>query len=67
MGEVGNWVGVWWLRFGDYDEFDVKVCFGRSLWLWIKICFEYVDVEVVMVVSVDCGCWGCVLGGCFDC
>lgn len=62
-GEAGNRAGVRRLRPGDYDESDVKVRSGRSSRPRTKTRPEHADAEAAMVVSVDRGRWGCVLGG----
>jgi ribosome biogenesis GTPase / thiamine phosphate phosphatase len=51
------------LRPGDYDESDVKVRSGRGSRPRTKTRPEHADAEAGMVVSVDRGRWGCVLGG----
>lgn len=51
------------MRPGDYDESDVKVRSGRSSRPRTKTRPEHADAEAAMVVSVDRGRWGCVLGG----
>jgi ribosome biogenesis GTPase / thiamine phosphate phosphatase len=51
------------LRPGDYDESDVKVRSGRGSRPRTKTRPEHADAEAAMVVSVDRGRWGCVLGG----
>jgi ribosome biogenesis GTPase len=51
------------LRPRDYDESDVKVRSGRSSRPRTKTRPEHADAESAMVVSVDRGRWGCVLGG----
>jgi len=51
------------LRPGDYDEADVKVRSGRGSRPRTKTRPEHADAEPAMVVSVDRGRWGCVLGG----
>jgi ribosome biogenesis GTPase len=51
------------LRPGDYDESDVKIRSGRSSRPRTKTRPEHADAEAAMVISVDRGRWGCVLGG----
>ncbi|HTX95012.1 MAG TPA: ribosome small subunit-dependent GTPase A [Mycobacterium sp.] len=51
------------MRPGDYDEADVKVRSGRGSRPRTKTRPEHADAEPAMVVSVDRGRWGCVLGG----
>jgi ribosome biogenesis GTPase len=51
------------LRPGDYDESDVKVRSGKGSRPRTKTRPEHADAESAMVVSVDRGRWGCVLGG----
>jgi ribosome biogenesis GTPase / thiamine phosphate phosphatase len=51
------------LKPGDYDESDVKVRSGRGSRPRTKTRPEHADAEAAMVVSVDRGRWGCVLGG----
>jgi ribosome biogenesis GTPase / thiamine phosphate phosphatase len=51
------------VRPGDYDESDVKVRSGRGSRPRTKTRPEHADAEAAMVVSVDRGRWGCVLGG----
>jgi ribosome biogenesis GTPase len=51
------------LRPGDYDESDVKVRSGKGSRPRTKTRPEHADAEAAMVVSVDRGRWGCVLGG----
>ena len=51
------------MRSGDYDESDVKVRSGRGSRPRTKTRPEHADAESAMVVSVDRGRWGCVLGG----
>jgi ribosome biogenesis GTPase / thiamine phosphate phosphatase len=51
------------LRPGDYDESDVKVRSGRGSRPRTKTRPEHADAQAAMVVSVDRGRWGCVLGG----
>ncbi len=50
------------LRPGDYDESDVKVRSGRDSRPAPRPS-QHADAESAMVVSVDRGRWGCVLGG----
>ncbi|MGD9618371.1 MAG: ribosome small subunit-dependent GTPase A [Mycolicibacterium sp.] len=47
----------------DYDETDVRVRPGRSSRPRTKTRPEHADAQPAMVVSVDRGRWGCVLGG----
>ena len=54
------------MRPGDYDESDVKVRPGRGSRPRTKARPEHADAEPAMVVSVDRGRWGCVLGGSAD-
>jgi ribosome biogenesis GTPase len=51
------------LRPGDYDESDVKVRSGKGSRPRTKTRPQHADAESAMVVSVDRGRWGCVLGG----
>lgn len=51
------------MRPGDYDESDVKVRSGKGSRPRTKTRPEHADAEAAMVVSVDRGRWGCVLGG----
>jgi ribosome biogenesis GTPase len=51
------------LRPGDYDESDVKVRSGKGSRPRTKTRPQHADAEAAMVVSVDRGRWGCVLGG----
>lgn len=51
------------MKPGDYDESDVKVRSGRGSRPRTKTRPEHADAEAAMVVSVDRGRWGCVLGG----
>ncbi len=51
------------MRTGDYDESDVKVRSGRGSRPRTKTRPEHADAVAAMVVSVDRGRWGCVLGG----
>jgi ribosome biogenesis GTPase / thiamine phosphate phosphatase len=51
------------VRPGDYDESDVKVRSGKGSRPRTKTRPEHADAEAAMVVSVDRGRWGCVLGG----
>ncbi|HSS23402.1 MAG TPA: ribosome small subunit-dependent GTPase A, partial [Mycobacterium sp.] len=51
------------MKPGDYDESDVKVRSGRGSRPRTKTRPEHADAEGAMVVSVDRGRWGCVLGG----
>ncbi|WP_407689458.1 ribosome small subunit-dependent GTPase A [Mycobacterium sp. HUMS_1102779] len=51
------------MRRGDLDESDVKVRSGRGSRPRTKTRPEHADAEAAMVVSVDRGRWGCVLGG----
>ncbi len=61
MGRDGQGVGR--LRPGDYDESDVKVRSGKGTRPRTKTRPQHADAESAMVVSVDRGRWGCVLGG----
>ena len=47
----------------DYDESDVRVRSGRGSRPRTKTRPEHADAEPAMVVTVDRGRWGCVLGG----
>ena len=47
----------------DYDESDVRVRSGRGSRPRTKTRPEHADAEAAMVVTVDRGRWGCVLGG----
>lgn len=60
---MGANAGVRYLKPGDYDESDVKVRSGRGSRPRTKTRPEHADAEAAMVVSVDRGRWGCVLGG----
>jgi len=51
---------------GDYDESDVKIRPGRGSRPRTKTRPEHTDAQGAMVVSVDRGRWGCVLGGDVD-
>ncbi|EUA89605.1 putative ribosome biogenesis GTPase RsgA domain protein [Mycobacterium ulcerans str. Harvey] len=51
------------MRPGDYDESDVKIRSGRGSRPRTKTRPEHADAEAAMVVAVDRGRWGCVLGG----
>jgi ribosome biogenesis GTPase len=51
------------LRLGDFDESDVKVRSGRGSRPRTKTRPGHADARTAMVVSVDRGRWGCVLGG----
>ncbi|MFV0494029.1 ribosome small subunit-dependent GTPase A [Mycobacterium sp.] len=51
------------MRAGDYDESDVKVRSGKGSRPRTKTRPKHADAEAAMVVSVDRGRWGCVLGG----
>ena len=51
------------MRTGDYDESDVKVRSGRGSRPRTKTRPEHADAVAAMVVSVDRGRWGCMLGG----
>ncbi|OBA80344.1 ribosome small subunit-dependent GTPase A [Mycobacterium sp. 1164966.3] len=51
------------MRPGDYDESDVKIRSGKGSRPRTKTRPEHADAESAMVVSVDRGRWGCVLGG----
>ncbi len=60
---MGGNGGFWRLRPGDYDESDVKVRSGKGSRPRTKTRPQHADAESAMVVSVDRGRWGCVLGG----
>ena len=47
----------------EYDESDVRVRPGRGSRPRTKIRPQHADAEEAMVVTVDRGRWGCVLGG----
>ncbi len=47
----------------DYDESDVRVRAGRGTRPRTKTRPDHADAEQAMVVAVDRGRWGCVLGG----
>lgn len=51
------------MKPSDYDESDVKVRSGRGSRPRTKTRPEHADAEAAMVVGVDRGRWGCVLGG----
>jgi ribosome biogenesis GTPase len=51
------------LRPGDYDESDVRVRAGKGSRPRTKTRPEHADAQEAMVVTVDRGRWGCVLGG----
>ncbi|MGY4102392.1 ribosome small subunit-dependent GTPase A [Nocardia sp. R16R-3T] len=51
------------LRRREYDESDVRVRPGKSSRPRTKTRPQHNDAESAMVVSVDRGRWGCVLGG----
>ncbi|MDD4868695.1 MAG: ribosome small subunit-dependent GTPase A [Mycobacterium sp.] len=51
------------MRRGDLDESDVKDRSGRGSRPRTKTRPEHADARAAMVVSVDRGRWGCVLGG----
>lgn len=51
------------MRPGDYDESDVKIRSGRGSRPRTKTRPRHADAETALVVSVDRGRWGCVLGG----
>jgi ribosome biogenesis GTPase len=51
------------LRTGDYDESDVRIRSGRGSRPRTKTRPGHADAESAMVVGVDRGRWGCVLGG----
>jgi ribosome biogenesis GTPase / thiamine phosphate phosphatase len=51
------------LRPGDYDESDVRVRSGRGSRPRTKTRPEHTDAQAAVVVSVDRGRWGAVLGG----
>ena len=48
---------------GDYDESDVRIRSGRGSRPRTKTRPGHADAETAMVVGVDRGRWGCVLGG----
>jgi ribosome biogenesis GTPase / thiamine phosphate phosphatase len=50
------------LRPGDYDESDVRIRSGRGSRPRTKTRPEHADARQAMVVTVDRGRWGCVLG-----
>lgn len=50
-------------RSTEYDESDVRFRSGRGSRPRTKIRPEHADAEPAMVVTVDRGRWGCVLGG----
>ncbi|MEZ5132332.1 MAG: ribosome small subunit-dependent GTPase A [Mycobacterium sp.] len=50
-------------RHREYDESDVRVRSGRGSRPRTKTRPEHADAETAMVVTVDRGRWGCVLGG----
>lgn len=47
----------------DYDESDVRIRSGRGSRPRTKTRPEHADAESAMVVTVDRGRWGCVIGG----
>lgn len=51
------------MRSGGYDESDVRIRSGRGSRPRTKTRPEHADAQSAMVVSVDRGRWGCVLGG----
>jgi len=51
------------LRQREYDESDVKIRSGRGSRPRTKTRPEHADAVAAMVVTVDRGRWGCVLGG----
>ena len=51
------------MRPGDYDESDVRVRSGRGSRPRTNTRPEHADAVEAMVVTVDRGRWGCVLGG----
>lgn len=51
------------MRPGDYDESDVRVRSGRGSRPRTKTRPEHADAQAAVVVSVDRGRWGAVLGG----
>ncbi|KAA8959499.1 ribosome small subunit-dependent GTPase A [Mycobacterium sp.] len=51
------------MRPGDYDESDAHVRSGRGSRPRTKTRPGHADAQAAMVVSVDRGRWGCVLGG----
>lgn len=50
------------MRLGDYDESDVKVRSGKGSRPRTKTRPEHAEAQPAMVISVDRGRWGCVLG-----
>ncbi len=50
------------MKPGDYDESDVRIRSGRGSRPRTKTRPEHADAEPAMVISVDRGRWGCVLG-----
>lgn len=54
------------MKPGDYDESDVKIRSGRGSRPRTKTRPGHADAQAAMVVSVDRGRWGCVLGGDVD-
>ena len=55
------------MRPGDYDESDAKIALpDKGSRPRTKTRPEHADAEQAMVVSVDRGRWGCVLGGDID-
>ena len=57
-----GWAARQWRR-RDYDESDVRIRPGRGSRPRTKTRPEHADAEAAMVVTVDRGRWGCVLGG----
>jgi ribosome biogenesis GTPase len=51
------------LRPGDYDESDVRIRAGKGSRPRTKTRPQHADAREAMVVTVDRGRWGCVLGG----
>ncbi|GFG72880.1 ribosome small subunit-dependent GTPase A [Mycobacterium botniense] len=51
------------MRPGDYDESDVKIRSGKGSRPRTKTRPRHAHAKPAMVVSVDRGRWGCVLGG----
>ena len=47
----------------EYDESDVRIRPGKGSRPRTKTRPEHADAEPAMVVTVDRGRWGCVLGG----
>jgi ribosome biogenesis GTPase len=51
------------IKTSDYDESDVRIRPGKGTRPRTKTRPEHADAEAAMVVTVDRGRWGCVLGG----